>query len=72
MRGKEFTKYLSKFLGDWEILIAKDGEETLKILQNEFPDLLLLEIPIPKINGYEVIERKSHNELITKIPFAFV
>jgi len=70
--SEDFIKYLSKFLGNWEILIAKDGEEALRILENEFPDLLLLEIPIPKINGYGVIERKNHNELIAKIPFAFV
>ena len=70
--SENFTKYLSKLLGDWDILIARDGEEALKMLEDDFPDLLLLEIPIPKINGYEVIERKNQNELIAGIPFALV
>lgn len=36
------------------ILMAEDGEEALKIIQAETPNLVLLDIMMPKIDGFEV------------------
>lgn len=41
-------------LGDYEILYAKDGEETLRIARADNPGIILLDIQLPKLNGYEV------------------
>ena len=41
-------------LGDYEILCARDGEEALRITRVDNPDIILLDIQLPKLNGYEV------------------
>lgn len=42
---------------DYEFLTAKDGEEVLKIAREEKPDLILLDIMMPQMNGYDVCEK---------------
>lgn len=37
-----------------EILMAEDGQEALKIAFAERPDLILLDLLLPKLNGYDV------------------
>ena len=42
---------------DYDIEIARDGDETLKKVQSFQPDLILLDIMMPKISGFEVCKR---------------
>lgn len=46
----------------YNITIANDGEETLKCINESTPDLLILDIMMPKKNGFEVLKelRKKH------------
>ena len=37
-----------------ELLIAKDGEEALAVIREEKPELVFLDVMMPKINGFEV------------------
>lgn len=46
---------------DYEILTAKNGEEVLKIAHEEKPDLILLDILMPEMNGYEVCKKIKTN-----------
>ncbi|PLX92349.1 MAG: DNA-binding response regulator, partial [Desulfuromonas sp.] len=41
----------------YEVLACGSGEEALRLLQEESPDLILLDIQLPGINGVEVLER---------------
>lgn len=41
-------------LGDYRILCARDGEEALRIAREDNPDIILLDILLPKMNGYDV------------------
>jgi two-component system alkaline phosphatase synthesis response regulator PhoP len=41
-------------LGDYRILCARDGEEALRIARVDNPDIILLDIQLPKLNGYKV------------------
>src|SRR5205809_2924482 len=43
--------------GDWDIRTAADGEETLQQVRDWAPDLILLDIMMPKISGFEVCKR---------------
>jgi len=40
-----------------EILTAKDGSEALEIIQAEQPNLVFLDVMMPKINGYDVCKQ---------------
>jgi CheY-like chemotaxis protein len=56
LQGLELLEaYLSG--GDYEIATASDGEETLRQVKQWQPDLLLLDIMMPKISGFEVCKR---------------
>jgi DNA-binding response OmpR family regulator len=42
---------------DYQALMAGDGEEALKIIEEELPDLVLLDIMMPKMDGFAVCQR---------------
>ncbi len=44
-----------------EIIFARDGEETLRLYEEEKPDLLILDIQMPKISGLDVCESIKRN-----------
>src|SRR6266850_7619213 len=46
---------------DYEIQTAADGEETLRKVKEWQPDLILLDIMMPKISGFEVCKRIKTN-----------
>lgn len=59
------TKFkLEKF----ETLRAKDGQEGLKIALQEKPDLILLDIIMPKMDGLTVLEKLKADEVGKNIP----
>jgi len=54
----------SATLGDderFDVLLARDGEEALELAQREKPELLFLDLLMPKISGYEVCRRLKEN-----------
>jgi two-component system cell cycle response regulator DivK len=52
----------------YEMVEAIDGEEALEKAMAEKPDLILLDISIPKINGYEVTKRLKSIDEFKDIP----
>lgn len=52
----------------YEVLIARNGEEGLKLAREQNPDLILLDIIMPKMGGFEVMERISKDNDLRKIP----
>ena len=52
----------------FEVIVAKDGEEAIKFLKSSTPNLILLDIILPKKSGFEIMEDiKSDPELSDKI-----
>ena len=51
---------------------ATNGADALRIMQDMHPDLVLLDIMMPEMDGYEVARRKDEIEDIQIIPFLFV
>ena len=41
---------------DFQVFIARDGQEAIDILANEIPDVIILDIMMPKVDGYATIE----------------
>ena len=56
---------------DFEVFIARDGTEALEIAINERPDLILLDIMMPEMDGFETLKRVKNNQDLnhTKVVF---
>lgn len=52
----------------YEVSIATDGEECMKILESQKPDVVLLDILLPKIDGFEVLRRINSLPELARIP----
>jgi DNA-binding response OmpR family regulator len=42
---------------DYEVLVAEDGDEAQKIIETEIPDLIILDITMPKMDGFTVCQQ---------------
>jgi DNA-binding response OmpR family regulator len=49
------------------VFTAKDGEEGLDMIKREKPDLVLLDIVLPRINGFQIIEQLKEDRKLRKI-----
>jgi len=63
----ESVQFSLEFEG-FECLVAYDGEEALLKAKSENPDLILLDIMLPKINGYQVCRLLKSDEKYKHIP----
>lgn len=52
----------------YQILTAVDGEEALKIARQELPDLILMDLQLPKMNGYTVTQLIKEQPATASIP----
>lgn len=57
---------------DFDINISMDGERALKIVSEEMPDLILLDIMMPGMDGYEVCEKLKADSATKNIPVVFL
>lgn len=56
----------------YSVLTAADGAAALKIIIDETPDLILLDINMPKIDGFEVVKRVRGNKTTEFIPIIMI
>lgn len=63
---------LSILEDDYEVLVATDGEGALELAHEEMPDLILLDIIMPKMDGFEVIRRLKRDGKTVMIPVVFL
>ncbi|MCD6114738.1 response regulator [bacterium] len=56
----------------YEVYSAKDGEEGLKAIRDIVPDLILLDIIMPKMSGFEVMEAMQKDPSIKDIPVIII
>ncbi|MCA8995362.1 MAG: response regulator [Planctomycetaceae bacterium] len=55
-----------------EILMAVDGQETIEVAHREKPDLILLDIMMPRMSGYEVCQKLQESPETQRIPILMV
>lgn len=52
----------------YEVLTSHDGQEALAILQKRIPDLILLDVQMPNMNGYTFVTEKLRLPAAAKVP----
>ena len=57
---------------DYEIAVATSGEQALDLLPSIEPDLVLLDIMLPGIDGYEVCARMKRDPRFAEVPVIFI
>ncbi|GAC07163.1 response regulator [Paraglaciecola chathamensis] len=66
-------RVLKKILGDlYRLTFAKSGEEALRLVERELPDLILLDVMMPGMTGFDVCQALKQNPLSKGIPVMFV
>ena len=56
---------------NYEVFIARDGQEALDILKSNFPDAIILDIMMPMVDGFATLEQIRNDENLkhTKVLF---
>ncbi|MHB1340971.1 MAG: response regulator [Coriobacteriia bacterium] len=65
------NRYLVTFLlenSGYEVVVAEDGEEALVAVQEHVPDLILMDVQLPKLDGYEATRRIKADSRYAGIP----
>jgi DNA-binding response OmpR family regulator len=61
--------YATKFeMEDFKVVMAEDGEKAVRLAAKEMPDIILLDIILPKVNGFEVLRQIKDNRMTAAIP----
>ncbi len=67
----ELMVYLLNHYG-YTTLTAMDGKEGLALIEKETPDLIICDIQLPKLNGYQIAEKLNDNPKLADIPIMAV
>jgi len=69
---KENIDILMALLDNFDLIPAVDGKTALEIVDEEDIDLILLDIMMPEMNGFEVCEKLKNNPKTKHIPIIFI
>lgn len=57
---------------NFEVFIARDGAEALDIIENKLPDIVLLDIMMPNVDGYQVLHHLKSTAVLNTIKVVFL
>ena len=55
-----------------DVIVAKDGVEAVALLQERRPDVMLLDIEMPRMDGFEVARQVRHDERLKDLPIVMI
>lgn len=71
--SRTILKHAEGFLiATYKISMFQSGKAALEQMQRDMPDLVLLDINMPDMDGYEVFQRMKDNKQLNKIPVIFL
>ncbi len=60
------------FQGDYAVLLAKSGEEGVALAHAHQPDVILLDVMMPDVDGYEVLRRLKEDQRTSSLCVVFI
>jgi DNA-binding response OmpR family regulator len=57
---------------EFEVFIARDGAEAIDIVENNKIDIIILDIMMPNVDGFQVLKHLKANEELSKIKVIFL
>ena len=60
------------FFTEYDVTSADSGKKCFRYLESEIPDLILLDIMMPEMNGWEVIKRLKDSDRLKDIPIIII
>ena len=57
---------------EYEIISAESGKQCIKILETEIPDIILLDILMPDMSGWETFDKIRENSSFRNVPIVFI
>lgn len=68
---RDLITFTLRFAGH-EVFAAANGEEAVEKALKEIPDLILMDVRMPRMTGYEACKRMKTEDTIKHIPVAFL
>jgi CheY-like chemotaxis protein len=68
---RDLIAFTLRFAG-YEVLTANNGEEAVQMTEKEMPDLVLTDVRMPKMTGYEACKQIKANPKTQHIPVVFL
>ncbi len=56
----------------YDLITAKDGQDAVEKAESERPDLILMDVVMPKMDGFEAVQKIRENEATKSIPIIMV
>jgi two-component system alkaline phosphatase synthesis response regulator PhoP len=56
----------------YDIVVANDGEEGVQVARDEMPDLILLDVVMPRMSGFEALRALRAEESLRNVPILMV
>ena len=69
--NRKIVRYLFTSKG-YKVIEAVDGEEGVRMAEQERPDIILMDVQLPKMDGYEATRRIKENPALRDIPIVAV
>lgn len=63
---------LLELLKEYDLMVARDGATAMELIEHERPDVVLLDIVMPGMDGYEVCTRLKADPAVADIPILFI
>jgi len=57
---------------DYDVITANSGEQCLEVAVESLPDMILLDVQMPGMDGYETLDRLLEIESVKRIPVVFL
>ena len=68
---RDLVAFTLRFAG-YEVVAGNNGEEAVQIASREFPDLILLDVRMPRMTGYDACRAIKANPELKDIPVVFL